>query len=169
MSNNTQTVKSDAVLVKEFTVATGYDIPKEPQKMNKDQVHFIVKMMIDEIKELMATVEKPEEYKKTLINLIDHTKDVERPFETMSDEEIIAEQHDAFVDSYYYTLNCAAKNGVNMSKIFNLVHQANMAKKDPESGLFNRRADGKIIKPPGWIEPDIVGEIKSQIKNGAWN
>ena len=29
---------------------------------------------------------------------------------------------------YYYSLNAAAKKGVNMSSVFNMVHAANMAK-----------------------------------------
>lgn len=38
------------------------------------------------------------------------------------------------VDIYYYSLNCAAKKGVNLSSIFGIVHAANMAKRDPATG-----------------------------------
>ena len=31
-----------------------------------------------------------------------------------------------------------------------VVHAANMAKRDPATGEFKKRADGKIIKPEGW-------------------
>ena len=86
----------------------------------------------------------------------------------MTSDEIIANQHDAFVDIYYYSLNCSAKNGVNLSSIFKLVHDANMAKKDPESGRFLRREDGKIIKPAGWVEPNITEEIIRQTNKGAF-
>ncbi len=160
--------KSDATMVKEFTEATGIDIPNEPKPMTKEQVHFIVKMVIDEMMELMATVEKPVEYKMNMVRMIVEAKEVNRDFVNMSEDEIIAEQHDAFVDSWYYSLNCASKNGVNLSKIFNLVHNANMAKRDPESGRFLKREDGKIIKPAGWVEPNIVDEIKNQRATGAF-
>lgn len=59
-------------------------------------------------------------------------------------------QADALVDVYYYSLNAAAKKGVNLSSIFSIVHSANMAKRDPKTGVFLKRADGKIIKPEGW-------------------
>ena len=59
-------------------------------------------------------------------------------------------QADALVDVYYYSLNAAAKKGVNLSSIFSIVHAANMAKRDPATGQFLKREDGKIIKPKGW-------------------
>lgn len=163
-----QVIKSDAILVKEFTEASGFDIPKEPKKMTKEEVHFIVKMVIDEMMELMATVESPVEYKMNMVRMIVQAKEVTRDFANMSDDEIIAEQHDAFVDSWYYSLNSASKNGVNLSKIFTLVHDANMAKRDVESGRFLKREDGKIIKPVGWVEPNIVHEIQRQRETGAF-
>ena len=43
-----------------------------------------------------------------------------------------------------------------------------MAKRDPVTKKFLKREDGKIIKPVGWQEPDIVGEITRQMKMGAW-
>jgi predicted HAD superfamily Cof-like phosphohydrolase len=59
-------------------------------------------------------------------------------------------QADALVDVYYYSLNAAAKNGFNISAVFGIVHAANMAKRDPATGKFLKREDGKIIKPSGW-------------------
>ena len=54
-----------------------------------------------------------------------------------------------------------------MSKIFDVVHAANMAKRDPTTGKFIRREDdGKIIKPAGWQPPDVTAEIKRQISVG---
>ena len=35
-----------------------------------------------------------------------------------------------------------------------------MNKKDPITNSFIRREDGKIMKPIGWKQPDIVSEIK---------
>merc|ERR1712139_728342 len=80
----------------------------------------------------------------------------------------IAAQADALVDIQYYMLNCAAKKGINMSSLFGVVHAANMAKRNPETGRFEKRADGKIIKPPGWQPPDVEAEVRRQCKEGAW-
>jgi hypothetical protein len=79
---------------------------------------------------------------------------------------VIAEQADALVDIYYYSLNCASKKGVNLSSIFGIVHAANMAKRDPATGQFLRRADGKIIKPEGWQVSTRLG-LSSMVEVGG--
>lgn len=76
---------------------------------------------------------------------------------------IAAEQGDAVVDCWYYGLNACAKKGINASMIFDEVHRANMDKRDPESGVFMRREDGKIIKPLGWKEPDLVSVMNNMM------
>lgn len=154
---------SDFELVKEFTNCCGFDTPDKPNVMNKDEVYFLIKMMIDELLEFAATVSEPVEAKEMFSKILNESKDVAKS--EGPKEKIIADQVDALVDSYYYSLNACAKKGVNFSKVFNLVHFANMAKRDPETGKFLRREDGKIIKPVGWKEPDIHGEIVKQMKN----
>lgn len=52
--------------------------------------------------------------------------------------------------------------------MFHVVHAANMAKRDPQTGKFIKREDGKIIKPMGWVPPNVEGEIERQVKVGAW-
>ena len=44
-----------------------------------------------------------------------------------------------------------------------------MAKRNPATGKFEKRADGKIIKPPGWKAPDVEGEMARQFKEGSWS
>ena len=138
--------------------------------MSKDEVNFIGKMMLDEIMELFATVDNPSDAKAALKSFIDNSKDIDLlEFADGDIAGLISEQADALVDAYYYSLNAAAKKGCNMSAIFQLVHGANMAKRDPETGKFIKRADGKIIKPPGWTAPDVNAEIARQFEQGAWN
>ena len=98
------------------------------------------------------------------------TRDQCKRFNYRGDNELIAAQFDALVDAWYYSLNVAARHGVNLSRIFTVVHAANMAKRDPSTGKFlHRESDGKIIKPAGWKEPDIEGEITRQLLEGAWS
>jgi predicted HAD superfamily Cof-like phosphohydrolase len=163
----TKHYKTDAEHVREFTVEAGQPSPDFPQVMTTGEVDFLAKMMLDEIMEFMATVHEPAEAKATLKRFIDDSKDIALP-KYESDTAQIAEQADALVDCYYYSLNAAAKKGVNLSSLFATVHAANMAKRDPETGKFLKRADGKIQKPKGWKEPDIEGEIKRQQTQGAW-
>merc|ERR1719410_2774899 len=81
----------------------------------------------------------------------------------------IGEQGDALVDMWYYSLNAAAKKGVNLSSIFDVVHRANMAKIDPATGKCMKRPDGKIIKPAGWKAPNVAAEIQRQFQQGSFN
>lgn len=157
---------SDADLVRQFTKESGANAPNEPELMTKDEVLFLIKMMLDEIMELGATVSEPHEVKYAMIKMITDSKDLPKVEGTK--EELIGEQGDALVDSYYYSLNAAAKKGVNLSKIFELVHKANMDKRDPTTGTFLKREDGKIIKPQGWKEPNITEEIRRQTKEGSF-
>jgi len=158
--------------VREFTMGAGQPCPDRPEVMTREEVEFISKMILDEVMELMATVATPEEAKASLKSMIDKSKDI--PKTTYADGATgkisqIADQVDALVDVEYYMLNAACKKGVNTSSLFGVVHAANMAKRDPASGKFLKREDGKIIKPVGWQAPDIDAEIARQMKYGAWD
>lgn len=163
--------RSDAEAVREFTQGAGQPTPNYPEPMNNVEVDFIAKMIVDEVMELLATVYPPKEAKDKLKAFIDQSKDI--PLETFPEGKEgelhkAAAQADALVDIYYYSLNAACKKGINLSAIFDIVHQANMAKRCPVSGEFLRRDDGKIIKPAGWMPPDVEGEVERQAREGSF-
>jgi hypothetical protein len=163
--------RTPAVAVREFTSETGQPTPERPQVMTQGEVEFISKMILDETLELWATLKAPEESKAALIDLIRQAKALPKEVYSSDEQGIInqiAAQADALVDIEYYMLNCAAKKGFNMSSIFGVVHAANMAKRNPETGRFEKRADGKVIKPPGWKPPDVEGELDRQFAESAW-
>lgn len=139
-----------------FNRAADQECPDKPKPMSPDQVHFLTKMMIDELSEFMVTLHP--DYKLKMIKMITDSKDLE--YKKIEGYELIAEQADALVDSNYYALNTAAKHGMNLDKVFDAVHDANMSKCDLKTGKFLRREDGKIIKPDGWKSPDIVQVVK---------
>jgi hypothetical protein len=64
---------------------------------------------------------------------------------------------DAIVDSIYVLLGTAVTFGVDLEPIWQAVQAANMAKVG--GGI---REDGKVLKPDGWIEPDIAGLLREQ-------
>jgi len=160
---------TDAEKVREFTFEAGQPVPEKPQAMDVGEVNFIVKMILDELLELYSTVLPPQRAKAVMVKMLEQAKEIEKMNCSPNDQhELIAEQGDAFVDIWYYSLNCMAKKGVNLSAIFKLVHDANMAKRDPQTGKFIKREDGKIIKPRGWKAPDVGKEIKRQLLQGSW-
>jgi predicted HAD superfamily Cof-like phosphohydrolase len=165
-----ESIKSNSDDVREFTSGAGQPTPDKPCVMNNDEVIFLTKMILDETMELMATILLPKESKNIMKQLIDDSKDIPKEKYAQGEEyKKIADQADALVDIYYYSLNAACKKGINLSSIFSVVHGANMAKRDPKTNKFLKREDGKIIKPEGWTPPDVEGEIKRQLKDGSFN
>ena len=164
--------KTDSEHVREFTGEAGQPIPEKPSPMNQAETRFISKMILDEVMELMATHWPAEESKAILKGFIDESEDLPQEEYTGSDANQAihqcADQADALVDVYYYSQNAACKRGVNLSSVFKLVHGANMAKRDPSTGKFIKRADGKIIKPKGWKPPNVEEELMRQEREGSW-
>jgi len=156
-----------ATAVRNFTRACGQPIPNTPQMMNRSEVEFITKMVLDELLELNATVMTSNEAKNSIVNMLKVAKDCPQ-MRSANKNEIMGEQADALVDIWYYSLNCAAQKGINLSSVFDLVHAANMNKVDPSTGMCIIRADGKIEKPPGWCAPNITKEIQRQATQGSF-
>jgi len=76
----------------------------------------------------------------------------------------IAEQGDAWVDLWYYALNAFSKTGVDLSKIFEEVHNANLNKKGDDGNYIIRKHDGKILKPKNWKPANVEKCIYTQDK-----
>lgn len=165
----TQSLKmTNSHKVKEFTEQSkGNPLPNYPSLMNKDEVKFIIKMVISEMTEMAQTVcDSPQEALEFVRDCVgtDTNMSYKKPTDEM---HLIAEQADSAVDAEYYLKNAFAKKGVNLDRIFTIVHKANMDKKFPD-GTFHRREDSKVIKPDNWKEPDITSEIEYQKQHGAW-
>lgn len=61
---------------------------------------------------------------------------------------------DALVDLAYFVIGTAIENGWEFDEAWARVHAANMAKLGPD-GKPIKRVDGRVIKPPGWMPPDL--------------
>lgn len=67
----------------------------------------------------------------------------------------IVEVADGLADLIYVIAGTALVYGLPLDEVWSEVHDSNMAKVDPETGKVLKRADGKILKRPGWTPPDI--------------
>jgi len=161
---------NNAESVKEFTEgSSGKSCPDFPVVMSKDSVLFIIRMVISELDELACTVSSSREDKDNLMKIAFDSRDECKNYYYPTALSKVSAQADSMVDAWYYMLNIAAKHGLNLSKLFNIVHEANMAKRDPKTKKFIRReSDGKVIKPDGWLPPDIEGEMQKQFERGSW-
>jgi len=156
-----------ATAVRNFTKACGQPTPCTPQLMNRSEVEFITKMILDELLELNATVMSSSDAKMSIFNMLKVAKDCPQ-MRSANKDAITAEQADALVDIWYYSLNCAAQKGINLSSVFDLVHAANMRKVNPSTGMRVKRADGKIEKPVGWCPPNVTKEMQRQAMQGSF-
>ena len=80
----------------------------------------------------------------------------------------VVEQADALVDAIYYICDTAVRHGMNLDRVFEIVHGANMQK--VVDGRVIRRDDGKILKPKGWRDPGplLIAELDRQQREGSW-
>ena len=172
--------------VKMFTEAAagdGAQLPATPRPMTREEVLFVVKMNIEELMELLVTVQPAgvkgefdelegkshpnSGVRDDLLSIVQNAR-LPAKGKPTSEDELIADQVDAFVDIDYYNCNAACKAGMDVDAVFDVVHEkGNMAKKFPD-GTFHRNEEGKIIKPPEWKEPDIVSIVQAWKLYGTW-
>lgn len=63
------------------------------------------------------------------------------------------DQVDALADILYFTYGTLVMMGIDPQKPFEIVHAANMRKLWPD-GKPRWNAEGKVIKPDGWVGPE---------------
>lgn len=75
------------------------------------------------------------------------------------DAEQMANIADGIADLIWVAIGTAIRFGIDLPVVWEHVKAANMAKFGPGSW---RRSDGKLMKSPTWVPPDIVGVIQNQ-------
>lgn len=112
----------------------------------------------------------PVNYKPTLIPKKDMRLHKKLITEELFDELLNAMEDgdlpmiaDGIVDVTYFMMGMAAQYGLPVGDVWRMVQKANMAKVDPVTGKVVRRGDGKILKPEGWVSPDLA--IKKLIED----
>lgn len=62
---------------------------------------------------------------------------------------------DGLIDTVVTTVGAGVSARFPMTAGWDEVYRTNIAKIDPETGCVTRRADGKVLKPEGWQEPNL--------------
>jgi predicted HAD superfamily Cof-like phosphohydrolase len=65
------------------------------------------------------------------------------------------EMLDALIDILVVTTGAIHSMGADAEGAWKEVMQTNFAKIDSETGKVRKREDGKVLKPLGWIPPDL--------------
>jgi predicted HAD superfamily Cof-like phosphohydrolase len=66
----------------------------------------------------------------------------------------LVETADAIADLIYVLIGTALAFGIDLRPVWEEVHLSNMSK-----SIDLKRNDGKIMKPEGWVKPDIQAAI----------
>ena len=67
---------------------------------------------------------------------------------------------DALTDILVVTIGAIHSMGADAEGAWNEVMRTNFAKIDSETGKVRKREDGKVLKPVGWVPPDLKPFVK---------
>jgi len=70
------------------------------------------------------------------------------------------EQLDALLDFIVVTVGAVHSGGFDGEGGWKEVMTTNLAKIDKETGKVRKREDGKVLKPTGWVPPDLTPYVK---------
>ena len=73
---------------------------------------------------------------------------------TLADDQV--EQLDALIDILVVTIGAIHSMGADAEGAWKEVMKTNFAKIDKETGKVRKREDGKVLKPVGWMPPELA-------------
>lgn len=73
------------------------------------------------------------------------------------------EQLDALLDFIVVTVGAIHSAGFNGAGGWHEVMRTNFAKIDPETGKVRKREDGKVLKPEGWVAPNLTPFVRKSV------
>ena len=71
---------------------------------------------------------------------------------------------DALIDILVVTIGAIHSMGSDAEGAWKEVMSTNFAKIDKETGKVRKREDGKVLKPTGWVAPNLEPFIKKETK-----
>ena len=77
---------------------------------------------------------------------------------TLSDDR--TEQLDALIDILVVTIGAIHSMGADAEGAWKEVMQTNFNKIDKDTGKVRKREDGKVLKPVGWVPPNLKSYVK---------
>lgn len=77
-------------------------------------------------------------------------------------EQDSVETLDALIDILVVTIGAIHSGGFDAEGAWNEVMKTNFAKIDLDTGKVRKREDGKVLKPEGWVAPNLTPFIKKE-------
>ena len=148
--------------LRQMMTAASQTINNSPTVPSDKDIHLRNQLITEEVLEfLTATLGNTSEAQGTLEKI----GQVLSELKLMSANNVkvvdidMLEVVDALVDIEVINIGTALTYGINIDAGFNIVHESNMAKVNPQTGRMDKNEFGKIIKPAGWVAPDLSGLI----------
>lgn len=85
-----------------------------------------------------------------------YKKLIEEEFNELQGAKSQVDQLDALIDILVVTIGAIHSMGANGEGAWNEVMRTNFAKIDEETGKVRKREDGKVLKPDGWMPPNLL-------------
>ena len=81
---------------------------------------------------------------------------IEEEFRELQEAHDMEAELDALVDILVVTIGAIHSAGFDGEGAWKEVMSTNFAKIDRETGKVRKREDGKVLKPQGWVAPNMV-------------
>jgi len=108
-----------------------------------------------------STTELNEAQYKLYCDLIDEEYNEEFKHALAANDRV--EQLDALIDILLVTIGAIHSGGFDAEGAWKEVMSTNFAKIDKETGLVRKREDGKVLKPVGWVAPNLEPFLKKNV------
>ncbi len=125
-------IRSNFQKIEDFQKAAGAIRPSSPTIPDLDILQFRLKLISEEFEEVQEAISQM----------------TSQPHE--NDEGDLAALAHELADLLYVVYGTFSACGIDADPVFAEIHRANMTKMDGP-----RRADGKLLKPPGWHPADV--------------
>jgi len=140
-------LNSNARRIREFHAVVGSPLPAAPQLRDVDHLLMRHKLIEEEYGEVTAVFQ----------SLIRTLQNGQEPDAVEALTPLVHE----LADLLYVVYGAIEACGVDADAVFEEVHRANLQKAGGP-----RRADGKLLKPPGWQPADVRSVLLRQQENG---
>lgn len=85
---------------------------------------------------------------------------IKEEFEELQSAYDMEAELDALIDILVVTIGALHSAGYNAEGAWKEVMRSNLSKIDKETGMVRKREDGKVLKPVGWIPPNLTPFLK---------
>jgi predicted HAD superfamily Cof-like phosphohydrolase len=85
---------------------------------------------------------------------------IEEEFRELQEAHDMEAELDALIDILVVTIGALHSAGFDGEGAWKEVMSTNFAKIDRETGKVRKREDGKVLKPQGWVAPNMVPFLK---------